>query len=288
MKDKMSKLGHGIMKDIPAFLKLHHKYGIDCITLSGGEPFLYPNFVLLCKELTKFTNIYINTNLSTMNVFEFADKINPDKVKELHVSLHVGQRKSVGKLVDKIHYLQSKGFTVYVSQVMHPTLLSDFYLWRKLLLREGINLNPKVFEGEYKFREYPNAYTKEEREYILGVSHQCGKSERQSHFRSMVHGQLSWEDHICSYGYDGMIVKYNGDAYRCHGCSEYLGNIYGVIELHKQPERCTMCICKCEAEGWEGTNEECPRVCKQSIKRIAHPYILRYGRMVKGWVKAKK
>ena len=282
MKNKMSMLGHDWKEDLAAFKRIHNKYGIECITLSGGEPFVYPNFVELCEGITKFTSIYINSNCSTNNVYEFADKINPKKVKEIHISLHLGERKGYGELVDKIHYLISKGFNVYLSQVMHPNLIGAFKNAREFFLEEGIELNPKVFEGEYHFKEYPNAYSKKDREYILEVAHECGVSQRQSHFRSMVHGQLSWEGHICNYGYDGMIIKYNGDAYRCHGCTTYLGNLYeGDIELFDKAERCVFPICKCEAEGWEGTNDECPMVCKQSIKRIAHPYILKYGRKIK-------
>jgi len=284
MENKMSMLGHGISVDLPAFKRIYERNGIDVINLTGGEPFLYPEFVTLCEELTKFTDIRINTNLSTMNVFDFADTIDPDKVREIHVSLHIGERENVYKMVDKIHYLRSKGFNVFVSQVMHPTLFYEYNYWHSYLLKEGIVLNPKVFEGIYKFREYPKAYSKSERDIILAYANQCEKDgERKSKYSTMVHGRLSWEGHVCSYGYDSFIVQYNGDVLRCQGIKEVMGNIYGDgrLFLYPYPDTCTAKICKCEAEGWEGTGEQVPKQLGENVGRILHPYILKATRIAK-------
>lgn len=49
------------------------------INITGGEPFLEKNFVGICNEITKKHSLSILTNLSTNNVFDFADCINPEK-----------------------------------------------------------------------------------------------------------------------------------------------------------------------------------------------------------------
>ena len=50
------------------------------VYISGGEPFLQPDFLELCRGLTEKHYISINTNLSTRNIYDFAKHINPEKV----------------------------------------------------------------------------------------------------------------------------------------------------------------------------------------------------------------
>ena len=70
-----------------------NKIGLNCsIHLAGGEPFLYPDFITLCKLLTKNHYIGMNTNLSTKNIITFADNIEPKKVLYIYASLHIVQK----------------------------------------------------------------------------------------------------------------------------------------------------------------------------------------------------
>ena len=96
------------------------------ISFSGGEPFLYPNFVNLCKKLTKKHFIIINTNLSINNVYDFCEDINPKKVKLILCSLHIFERRRLNLVEDfikKINILKKAEFNVHVSQVMWPPIL---------------------------------------------------------------------------------------------------------------------------------------------------------------------
>src|SRR5664279_2735400 len=49
--------------------------------LTGGEPFLYPDFVQLCKALVSRHFICINSNLSSSRVPVFAAEVDPSRVK---------------------------------------------------------------------------------------------------------------------------------------------------------------------------------------------------------------
>jgi MoaA/NifB/PqqE/SkfB family radical SAM enzyme len=46
---------------------------------TGGEPFLVPNFVDACKEITKKHFIQITTNLTSPTIVNFSQEIDPKK-----------------------------------------------------------------------------------------------------------------------------------------------------------------------------------------------------------------
>src|SRR6476619_7665059 len=48
------------------------------IHLTGGEPFVYPNFVDLCARLSQRHFISINSNLAHASVERFASEIDPN------------------------------------------------------------------------------------------------------------------------------------------------------------------------------------------------------------------
>ena len=58
------------------------------IGLSGGEPFLYPKFEELIRELTKNHFVHIDTNLSC-DINKFMNTIDPSRVVCLHCAFHI-------------------------------------------------------------------------------------------------------------------------------------------------------------------------------------------------------
>jgi len=228
------------------------------IHMSGGEPFIYPDFVKLCEEMTKFSNISISTNLSTNNVKTFAEKIDADKVDEIIASVHIGQRRDYKRLLENIKYLEGKGFKVHTVQVMHPDIFTEYALKFVEFKYEGIFIQPKVLESIEWFKMYPNAYTQKQKDFILDAYWECRKYA--PHVRDdylttfMVDGELNWKGQYCWAGFDGIQIQYNGDVYRCHGDKDYLGNLYvGDIKLYAYPKRCRSSVCNCEPEGIRGT-----------------------------------
>lgn len=140
--------GHG---DIDSIVNGFNNQGITwLIHMSGGEPFLTPQFIDLCRKVTQRHFISIATNLSTKNVYAFADSIDPSKVAFLHASLHVSERirlKGIDEFIKKIHYLQDKGFFVFASYLMHPQLIKSFDKYYVDFKSQGVILHPKVFWG---------------------------------------------------------------------------------------------------------------------------------------------
>ncbi|MBD3238300.1 MAG: hypothetical protein GF332_01510 [Candidatus Moranbacteria bacterium] len=62
------------------------------IYLSGGEPFIYPNFIETVKELTQNHRVVLYTNLSTQ-IDRLVKEIDPKKIDFVYASLHWGERR---------------------------------------------------------------------------------------------------------------------------------------------------------------------------------------------------
>ena len=176
------------IQDIPKIIEGFNRLGLRCqINISGGEPFLYKNFVGLCQKLTEKHRICVNTNLSHKDVYRFADVIDPGKVRYINCSLHIPireKRNLVNDFIEKFNFLREKGFAAFTTYVMYPPLLKRFDSDYAFFKSRGIILRPKIFRGTYNMfnlpdawiprsgrrllkRLYPNAYYKKEREKFL-------------------------------------------------------------------------------------------------------------------------
>ncbi len=63
------------------------------LKITGGEPFLHPNFVELCQTVIRTNEITVDTNLSIdKKIKDFAENIDPDKVRDVHAALNIDER----------------------------------------------------------------------------------------------------------------------------------------------------------------------------------------------------
>lgn len=141
--------------------------------ITGGEPFLYPNFVGLCGRLTQHHKINLNTNLSSPLVYDFARQIDPSKVTFINVGLHIVEREKYGLVDDfvkKYRYLKNKGFSIFVSYVMHPTLFSRFKKDYEYFKSLGIIVSPKSLRGVFFGKRYPEAYAVAQKKTFIKLS----------------------------------------------------------------------------------------------------------------------
>lgn len=270
--------GHNIYSVINAFNKTKRTW---LIHMSGGEPFLQPNFIELCQKLTKKHYISINTNLSHPDVYKFAEKINPERVAFVHASLHINQLIKEGKykhnlnkietFADKIKYLEKFGLKAYASQVMYPPIINNFDYPFEKLKELGVLVRPKVFRGYYKSKRYPQSYTEWERELFMKYYDESeGKTgtiidpNLDKHF---LDGDLSFRDSKCAAGKDFVVIVYNGDVLRCAGEPVKLGNIFdGYIELYEEAKPCNVKICTCPYYGLKYANGKPKIIENGSIK----------------------
>ena len=135
------------------------------IGLTGGEPFILPDFVELCRGLSKNHRLEIDTNLSLgRRIREFAETIDPDRVKDLYVALHIEERErrnGVREFVENVRLLMEKGFHVSVNYVIHPTLIRRYPADREYFLERGIRILPRPFKGVYEGVVFPAGYSAE-------------------------------------------------------------------------------------------------------------------------------
>lgn len=85
------------------------------VTISGGEPFMIPNFIEFAEELTKTHYLRLDTNLSlTEKCRQFAQTIDPERVVEIVFSTHILEREKrkidIMELVGLVKEFQAKGF----------------------------------------------------------------------------------------------------------------------------------------------------------------------------------
>lgn len=259
------------------------------IYISGGEPFLYPNFLDLCQKLTEDHIISINSNLTHNDVYRFADLINPEKVRCIHCSLHIVERERLKLLDDfirKYKSLESRGFYIYASYVLYPNLINRFRTDYEFFKSKGIILRPKLFRGSYnrlnpnilnfpflrRFRPYfiltyPEAYSTGQKEKIIPY---IEKSQRDGNFNidhkedllkgrlsdiyldaSFVDGFPSFAGKYCFAGKTFVRMTPTGEVYRCYNDNHYLGNLFeGTIKLFEKPAVCTSDFCTCPYIGY--------------------------------------
>ena len=123
------------------------------IHMSGGEPQFFHGFVQLCEMLTEKHFVSMNTNLSHKNIYEFADKVPPEKVGFIHCSLHIQERGRrlglINDYIDKYNMLKNKGYYIFASYVMFPQLVNRYETDYEYFKKNGIILMPKIYRGDY-------------------------------------------------------------------------------------------------------------------------------------------
>ncbi len=207
------------------------------VGLTGGEPFIYPGFVDICEALTRNHRIGVDTNLSVSSrVRDFAERIDPARVQDLYVALHIEERervKGVPAFIENARLLMDRGFKVIVNYVVHPTLEARFHADRAFFAGHGIPLTPRPFRGEFEGRRYPEAYG--DRACSVFADHpEQGKKVAFNFFGVP-----------CSAGRTLLRLEPDGTVFRCPGDKTVLGNVLDSVRLMEGDEPCIKKRCPC-------------------------------------------
>jgi len=163
--------------DIDRFIQRLEKTGKTFLVIvSGGEPFMIPNFVEFAGRVTQKHYLRVDTNMSlTKPCRQFAQTIDPGKVVEISFSTHIQERENskinIMGLVDLVKEYQAKGFKIFGNYVAHPALLGRMEDDIKFFASHGITVLPTLYQGSYKGKLYSldranTAYTPQELELI--------------------------------------------------------------------------------------------------------------------------
>jgi MoaA/NifB/PqqE/SkfB family radical SAM enzyme len=200
--------------------------GTSLVHMSGGEPFLFPDFARLCAGLTRRNWISINTNLASPDlVADFAASVDPARVVKIVAALHMPERERLGlpleTYAESFRILRSAGFDVVSLYVLYPPLLPR--LREDLAALAGLGVEPvraKVFKGVYEGRRYPESYTDGERDQILANSGEYVFN------RPYLDGMLAFRGQSCTAGMSSFKVTVTGEVRRCASVPTGYGNLY--------------------------------------------------------------
>ncbi len=150
------------------------------VTVSGGEPFMIPNFIEFAEALTKKHYLRLDTNLSlTEKCRQFSQAIDPERVVEVVFSTHILEREKrkidIMELVGLVKEFQAKGFKMVGNYVAHPLLLGRLEKDVEFFGSHGIKVLPNLFRGSYRGKIYSRgwvktAYSRKELELIARLN----------------------------------------------------------------------------------------------------------------------
>lgn len=230
--------------------------------LTGGEPFLYPRFVDLCRQLAERHWLSINTNADVSHSIErFVRSVDPERVLYINTGLHIEQRRLRNRLetfLTNVRLLQSAGFTVFASSVMRPDLLGDDFkaVW-KYCNDQGVVVIPKSFQGAVAGIEFPEGYSEHDREVFREYA-ALAASHYDELFAAMpepptvnplldadrfLHGLPDHRGSACAAGHRFVRIRHDGEIRRC-GPGDVLGNVVtGTFERRPGPSICEWLEC---------------------------------------------
>lgn len=221
------------------------------VGMTGGEPFIYPNFVSLCEAITQKHYIGVDTNLSlSKQIKEFAKRISPSRVNDIYASLHIEEREkrnAVTQFIENYHTLANAGFTIKVNYVLHPLMEDRYQNDIDFFKKNGVPITPRPFKGMFEGKKYPQNYS-EESKHIFALHPEAG-IKMVFNFRGV----------DCDGGHSFIRMEPDGTIFRCPGDRTVLGNIHDSVSLYESATPCSVNRCPCQgvhyvklnpAENW--------------------------------------
>jgi len=217
--------------------RIYDKYGCVHIEITGGEPFIYPNFIEFVKLISSIHTIKITTNLSG-DIETFVKEIDPKKVN-LDLNFHP-LFADIDAFIKKALLLKGAGFKVGVCYLAYPPQMREMDNFRKRFEEAGINFALAAFWGEYNGKKYPAAYTDEEKEIMRPF---LGDVDRIAYHLNA----QSPKGKLCNAGYKYTVIQADGKVFRCGQLVDKpIGNIFDEkFHLLEEPLPCEAEFCPC-------------------------------------------
>ncbi len=217
------------------------------VNITGGEPFLYPEFIKIIRVLTKNHFVSINTNLTKDNYSQLFSIEGKDHILGINASLHIDQLESKNLLqtyIQNFNLLKNSGIPILASIVAHPMILENIVAQIHQLNEQGIKpVVLRFFYGSYQNKIYPESYTPAEinliSEFILPPTEFAISNHNRTFFNTR-----------CQTGFSSCFMKPDGELFRCTSDAYSLGNfISGQAVFKKNLHKCnilrTQCLFEC-------------------------------------------
>ena len=226
---------------IKSWKKIYNNYGSVLINILGGEPFIYPNFVELIKELSRMHKLNIQSNLSC-NIDRFVKEVDPTNVS-LGNTFHP-LFADFDKYIEKAMLLKERGFGTKISYLAYPPQIKLMDYYKEKFTRNGLVFSVMTFWGKHNGKDYPASYTDEEKKLInLSLDDRMG--EKYQIVPKKVKGRL------CRAGQTYAVIYPEGTTIKCGSAAledpkSCLKNFFAEdFELFKQPMPCDSDKCPC-------------------------------------------
>lgn len=217
--------------------KIYNKYGSVHIEITGGEPFIYPNFVGLIKLLSTIHTLKITTNLSG-DIEAFTKEIEPQRVS-LDMNFHI-LFSHLEEYIKKVLILKKAGFKGDVCYLAYPPQMQKIDYLSKRFQEAGIGFALAAYWGKYNEMNYPESYNYEEREMMKPFLGDVARINYHLNAQSP-------KGKLCNAGYRYAGIHANGDVVRCGPLAEkVIGNILNDnFSLFDKPLPCEAEVCPC-------------------------------------------
>lgn len=223
---------------------MYDRYGSCHIRFSGGEPFVYSDFIEFLRMLSEYHTLEVSTNLS-VNLEELKEKLNPETLL-LSSSFHP-EFINFHEFLEKILFLKNNKFNISVTFVAYPPFLRQMEYYKEVLEKDGIQFIIQPFKGVLNGKKYPDAYTDDERLLLKNCAdtslHRSANKRIFEHKTNIVDEKTK----ICRMGQLYARIDRAGDIFRCCAFnSPKLGNILdGGLKLLSEPMPCEIEPCAC-------------------------------------------
>lgn len=222
---------------------IYQRYGSCQIHISGGEPFLYPNFICLISNLSKIHTLEFSTNLS-WEVNKFIENISPQKAR-IGLSFHP-EFADLEEFFNKVVVLRNAGFETWVNYVGYPPILKDMPRYRNKFKEMNLPFNILPFSGDFDGRKYPEGYTPEEKKCLMIFDKNEDVNKKTIDWRTD-EVKSSTKGRLCRMGQMYARIYPNTDVSKCCGNeAKKLGNLLNdKLTLLETPEPCECEQCPC-------------------------------------------
>ncbi len=245
---------------VDSWHRIYERYGSVRIKIASGEPFIYPHFFDLIKQLIKEHTFNIITNLSCgkEQLIDFIEDIPPHRLF-LDASFHP-LFTSFEEFLEKALIVKEKGFLSCINYVAYPPELGRMEYFKKRFKNSGLNFSILPFRGRYNNIIYPGGYTDREKVMIYNLSGDLPLGQREN-LRQMMDLDTT-KGKLCNAGYKYARIDSDGIVYRCGQTkNNILGNFFDKnFSLLSHPLPCESENCPCEFQ-WlvkeEDNNKEC-------------------------------
>lgn len=220
--------------------KIYKDYGESEIVISGGEPFIYPNFMDMAISISKIHILEFCTNLS-FDVRPIVDSIHPKRAR-IGVSFHP-EFSELDSFAKKVFFLRDSGFEVWVNFVPWPPFFSRIEELKNTFEPHGVRVVIQPFSGKYNGIDYPRGYTDEEKK-ILNIFEDIA-NVKVVDFKTT--DKALKAEKFCRMGENYAFIHPDGTTDRCcKDTSIKLGNIIdGSFRLLEGPAPCQADRCNC-------------------------------------------